>query len=951
MGGITSGIGIFSGIDTASLIEQILAVEARPRLLAQRRLIQLQTQQSSYLDINNRLSALQTAAAALRTSKAFDGRATSSTKPEALTALAKPGAPEGAFTFLVDRLVTTQGLLSKGFADPASGSPFGAASFTFEGVEARLDRDISLSDLNGGAGIQRGRIQITDTDGTSATVDLSRAGTVGEVLAAINSAGIGVTATVEDGAFKLVDTAGGPQSLTVVSLDGATTAETLGIAKSGAGDLLGDTVYGLHAGVQLSDLNDGNGVFIANVFGGHDFTVTVDGVQAKINLGDIIVDGKVETPRAASVADVLGRINTALGDAGITDVEARVRADGLGLEIVDTVGGRTIEVAENTSTAGTTAADLGLLGSATTMLSGSRIFAGLNTTLVQSLLGGSGALGDGTLTITDRSGGVHNLTLDLGGNVSGLMADIASQTGGAVTASLDANGTGLILRDTTGGAGNFIVEGNTVVEGADTAAALGISTGPGGVAQDSVASGNLQHQYISRSTLLSTLNNGRGVGTGRFRITDATGATAVIDIGDDARTIHDVLKEINSAGIAVEARINATGDGIEIVEDLSGGGSPGTVKIKIEDESGSVATRLRIAGEAQSAGASNTIDGSFEAVVEFDAADTLEDVVAKINSADVGVRASLVNDGTGSTPYHLSLTADTAGLEGRFLIDTGGFDLGLTTLEEGQNARLFFGSTDPAKAVLLNSTSNTFEGVLRDVTLEARQASEDPVTISITSDSAELETKIQEFIDAFNDLVDRIDFHTRYDQETEARGALLGDSAALTARSQLFAIANAPADSVSGSFRFLAEVGVTIGSGGKLELDAEQLRKAIAEDAEGVKNLFVAREIDSVGGTTTLPSGIVVRDPEAKETFSSLGVVAQLEEFAKSYINSIDGVLTVRNRTLDTQIELQEQRIQAFNVRLETRRLILQRQFVALERAIGQLQSQQASLGSIARVG
>ena len=227
----------------------------------------------------------------------------------------------------------------------------------------------------------------------------------------------------------------------------------------------------------------------------------------------------------------------------------------------------------------------------------------------------------------------------------------------------------------------------------------------------------------------------------------------------------------------------------------------------------------------------------------------------------------------------------------------------------------------------------------------------DPVTISITSDSAELETKIQEFIDAFNDLVDRIDFHTRYDQETEARGALLGDSAALTARSQLFAIVNGPAESVSGSFRFLAEVGVTVGDGGRLELDADRLREAIAEDAEGVRNLFIARDVDSAGGTTTLPSGIIVRDPTAKETFSSLGVVAQLEEFAKSYINSVDGVLTLRNRTLDTQIELQEQRIAVFNARLETRRQILHQQFVAMERAIGQLQSQQASLGSIARIG
>lgn len=951
LGGITTGIGIFSGIDTASLIEQLLQVESRPRLLAQRRLAQLQVQQSGYLDINSRLKALQTAATSLRTSKAFDARSAVSSKPEALTATARPGAPEGSFAFLVDRLVTTQSLLSKGFADPATGAALGATSFTFEGIEARLDRDVSLSDLNVGAGIERGRIQITDTDGTAATVDLSRAGTVSEVLNAINGAGLGVTATVQDGAFKLIDTAGGAQNLRVVSLDGAETAESLGIAKSVAGDLTGDSVYGLHAGVQLADLNDDAGVYIGNVFGGHDFKVNVDGVTVNVSLGDIIVEGEVVTARASSVQHVLDRINTALADGGVTGVEARVRADGQGLEIADTTGARTITVTENTSTAGNTAADLGLLGSAATTLSGKRIFAGLNTTLTQSLLGGSGELGDGVLNITDRSGAMHSVTLDLEGNISSLLADIASQTGGAVSASLDANGTGLILSDTTGGGGALVVVGSGGAEGTDTAVALGVSTGAGGVMETAVASGNLQHRYISRSTALSTLNNGSGIGTGRFRITDATGATAVVDIGDDARTIDDVLKEINSAGLAVTARINATGDGVEIVEDLSGGGSPGAVKIKIADEAGSVASRLRISGEAEGTGAENTIDGSYEAVVEFEAEDTLTDVVTKINSAGIGVRASLVNDGTGSTPFHLSLNADTAGLEGRFLIDTDGFDLGLQTLEAGQNARLFFGSSDPAKGILLTSSQNSFEGVLQDVTIQAHQVSADPVTLSISSDSTELETGIQGFIDAFNQLVDRVDFHTRYNQETEERGVLLGDSAALSARAQLFAIINSPGQNVTGTFSHLAEVGVTVGSGGELELDAERLRSAIAEDPEGVKDLFVAREVDSAaGGKQVLPGGVTVHDPLAKETFSSLGVVARLEEFAKGYINSVDGVLTLRNRALDSQINLQEERIEAFNVRMESRRLILQRQFIAMERAIGQLQSQQSSLGSIGPV-
>ena len=62
MGGITTGVGLFSGIDTRSLIDQLIAVEARPRQLVEARIIQLQQQQAGYLSINSALNGLESAA-------------------------------------------------------------------------------------------------------------------------------------------------------------------------------------------------------------------------------------------------------------------------------------------------------------------------------------------------------------------------------------------------------------------------------------------------------------------------------------------------------------------------------------------------------------------------------------------------------------------------------------------------------------------------------------------------------------------------------------------------------------------------------------------------------------------------------------------------------------------------------------------------------------------------
>ncbi len=72
-----------------------------------------------------------------------------------------------------------------------------------------VDAAASLSELRGGAGIARGKIQITDRSGASREVDLTRAFNVDDVLRQINSTtGIKVNAKVRrrsdrlNGSFK-----------------------------------------------------------------------------------------------------------------------------------------------------------------------------------------------------------------------------------------------------------------------------------------------------------------------------------------------------------------------------------------------------------------------------------------------------------------------------------------------------------------------------------------------------------------------------------------------------------------------------------------------------------------------------------------------------------------------------------------------------------------------------
>jgi flagellar hook-associated protein 2 len=964
MSGITTGIGIFSGIDTGSLIEQLLAIESRPRILAQQRMIQLQLQQSAYMDVNSKLQALKSAAAGFRTGNIFAANKSSSSDPNVLTATATSKAAQGAYTFIVDRLVTTQQQLSKGFAD-SDQSGLGASSFTFESALGRVDRDIALADLNGGEGVARGTIQVTDSDGTVATVDLSRAATVSEVLEAINSSAARVTASVQGGRFVVSDDQGG--SITIANGSNSTTADSLGIAGTApGGTLTGSLVYAMTEAMALKGLNDGNGVYIGNQAGGagYDFRISVGGAWVNVNLGDVweTVDDelKVTAPAASTVGGVIDRIDAALDEAGFSEVTTSVSADGTRLVLTDGLG-RMLETADNEATSGNTLADLGLATSAPVAgtVTGKQVLAEINSTLTRNLLGGGGALGDGALSFTLRNGHAFNVTADLDSSIAAMGRQIEAAAGTNVDGSkrllvtLNEAGDGLLLTDNTGGGGNLIIEGNDAGPDTDTAAALGISTGPAGIASSTVESGNLQHAYVSLSTLVSGLNNGKGIGTGTFTIFDSQGAKTDINIESDTKTVGDLISEINSKAIRVKARVNDNGDGILLYEPDGGGGN---LKIKVEDDTGAVARSLGLRGEAKGTGVENVINGSAEITVEFETTDTLSDIADKINASEARVTATVINDGGGTSPFHLSLASDSSGVAGRFITRTGGLDLGLDTLDEGADARVFLGSSDPARAVLLSSSTNSLDDVIQGVNLDLVSTSADPVTITVSQDRDGILSSIGAFVETFNTAIGRIDFQSRFVPSTDEtqpgdRGPLLGDGTLLSLRAELYNTILGPSQDTPGSFDRFSDVGIQVGEDGLLEFDQDVFNRAMAEDPESVEALFTAREMNSKEREEIFDGVFVEPDPDRPDTFSSLGIAGLVEQLAVRFIDTTSGILTLRNSTLADQISLQQKRVENFDSRLADRRVILQRQFLAMESAIGRLQSQQGSLSQIAQVG
>lgn len=964
MSGITSGVGIFSGINRDQLIDQLLALDARPKAIFQRRIIQLQSISAAYLDLNTRLSSLRTAAQAFNVNKIFSASTASSSNPDVATATAGPNAAVGSYPFQFDRLVSTQQVISTGFAD-ATSSAAGLTSLTFAPTQARLDRDQNLSTLNGGLGIVRGRIQITDTTGATATVDLSRAVSVSDVINTINSAsGVNVRARIDGDRFVVTDQAGGAGAITIGEVQGGSTAASLGLlgsSPSGSGaTITGNQVNRVGAATTLSALNDGLGVAISTAGGTStpDFRIrTRDGQVFEIDLGELFDPPPPDAPpgspnvrRESAVTDLEGvmrRIREQTSTDQFPDgaVSVSIGPGGVGLRLVDltTPNGSDDFVVENID-GRSTATDLGIAGTASgNTIDGRRLVASMNSTLLRNINGGQGFSAD-VLKVTLRNGANLDATLSGVQSMSDLVAAFNAQAGGQARLDLDASGTRLVLSDLTGGTGTLSIAG-------DAAEPLGLLVSADA---DRVTSDRLRLQFVGESTRLETLNQGRGVGTGRLEFSNAQGVRSTVNIGASVLTVGDLIGEINRQAQGVRARINDAGDGILLEEIVNPGDDPGGAAISVRDLSGSIARTLNLNTTAPGTGSANTINGSLVRTVTFNSGDSLQTVVNTLNNAGLPVSAAVINDGGASTrPFRLSMTSRTSGLAGAFSLDATGQPVTFNTLTQAQDARVFFGAGDPANAVLLTSSSNTVTDAVSGLTVTAKAASANPVTITVSRDNEAVTRGVQAFVDTFNQLISRIDTLTSFDAQSQRRGTLLGDSNALELRSQLFQLVTSPPTGVDGRFQSLTQVGITVGRNGQLSLDATRLASAIQEDAQAVADLFAAKSQDPpatsepvIGpGGAPIP-GVTVRTTSAG-TFTRLGVMERFADLADRFIRPVDGRLTRASSSIDTQVKAQNERISALDARLASRRTVLQRQFLAMEEAIGRLQGQSSAIGNI----
>lgn len=265
---------------------------------------------------------------------------------------------------------------------------------------------------------------------------------------------------------------------------------------------------------------------------------------------------------------------------------------------------------------------------------------------------------------------------------------------------------------------------------------------------------------------------------------------------------------------------------------------------------------------------------------------TLEGIRNAINAANIGVSATIVNDGSAS-PYRLVLSSNTSGASNSMSISVSG-DAAISSLISNdptgtqnlsqtvtaQNANL------KVNGIAVTKSSNTVTDAIQGVTLNLSKTTTSATTLTVSKDSSATTASAESLVKAYNDLYNVLKGVSAYDPVTKIGGALQGDSSIRSMLSQLRTILST---SVSGgSYSMLAEVGITTQAGGTLKLDSTKFTAAVNSNQTDVTNLFA-----SSGGyatmlndwaTTALNTTITSRTTGINERISSIGdQIATLE--------------------------------------------------------------------------
>lgn len=993
--------GISSGMDTDSLISQMLEAASSKKYSLERKRNKVSYQQSMLQEVNLKLYNLQTKATDLTFSKTYTSKTVESTDSKVINATATTAAKAGTYNVKVKQLATSTNVTSKA---KLAGS-------------LELGNNISSNGKMGGSnttlgalGIDPSGLKITTTSASGQVKDFNIAtsvdenSTVDDLVKNINNSIKGnaelngkITASYDEKnntvKFTMLDSKMSAKIQDAGAADAnGMIAKMFGQGAGGSIELTKDVpaksstmTMRTGAATTLKDLNFTKGT-IDITRNGRTQNIDLRGLDENMTVGDLVnyLNDQIDQ------SDALSKTGRASGNPKDRAVEFRYDESSGQLRLLNTNTGDTTALSMSDANGGTFVKNIFGKGTDTTV---DATFDG-GVTLANETFGTG--ITAGTFTVD----GVQ-ISIDPSvDTLQGVLSRITSMTNINATYDSETDKISFTRKD-----------GSTAAIGIgasnDTSNFLNIT---GMMAGSQAAEAHLEGQ--NTSSLKNALGNNMSVS--EFRNASAANVTSSV-WGGERREGGTITVNVNG----VEHNINYTADEtyqdvldkiseIDGIESAYYDASTGKVNvigtdkgndasISISDKSGSLASKLGIDTTAYGSDRGSTLTanktlsdvktssplaqagfanpvtaGTFtingvQFTINNTQSQTMDSIIDAINNNEkVGVTAQynpttgefvLTSKNTGNQTIAIGAAGDTS----NFLSS-----MGLTDAVQniGQNCIYsidsLYGGEDQV------SQSNTISDAIEGMTLSFREVTQgagEAITVKVDTESAK--TAIKEFIDLYNEITE--DIYTKLteksnkelegltDSEKDALGEddlktyedaykvglLRGDSTLRNIRSQLRTILSSVVSGADSEYNSLAKIGITTGAVGS-NYTATMVGKLSITDEDA---LDAALQND--------PEAVAKLFNNDSDKVGAQGIARRLKDTLNSFTKS-DGLLTSRigrsdvttNSQMDKQIAALNEQINAQKIKLAAKEESLISKFSRMESALSAYQSQSESLAN-----
>jgi len=318
--------------------------------------------------------------------------------------------------------------------------------------------------------------------------------------------------------------------------------------------------------------------------------------------------------------------------------------------------------------------------------------------------------------------------------------------------------------------------------------------------------------------------------------------------------------------------------------------------------------------------------------------DSLRDISNKINDADAGVKASIVDN-------HLVLETNETGVENALDTNKAG------SFEDPNGVLETLGLIDSATKEITNdievqsasdaeidingitgitSSNNTFSDAVDGVTfnINPEAVANDGTdtafsSVTVSKDTGKATDAVQAFVDQYNSVMNFLDGKTEYDEEEEKGAVLQGDSTAMRLQTRLRSLVSSKIKD-TGDFKTLTSVGIEIDRDGVMSFDKSKFTEALDQSSEEVMSIFNA---DS-------------------ESDGFDGMAVRMDSYLDQLMQSNTGLIPRRLDFYDTRIDSLNDDIEDVERKVEMTRERYVEQFAAMETAISEMNQQMSWMQS-----